>query len=302
MRIFRRLDSYCPQAKHTHLTIGMFDGVHRGHLHLLQKLASPKTVITFSNHPLTILKPGLPIFQICSTEHKLKLLEEAGLEAVILLEFTKAFSEQTPQEFLAEVQHHCPFSLLVLGPDAVLGKNRQGDRHQMHLLAQQYQFSVKYLDFLTEGDQKISSQRIRLLIQSGQLLEAEQLLGRKYSIYTSQIGGLGLGRQIGFPTININVAGLCLPPLGVYAVQLVENGQTWKGAANLGFAPTVRNDRIPTLEVHLLNTPHVINSSGYVEVFFHHYLRPEIHFPDLNALKTQIKLDIDRASLLLSAL
>lgn len=299
MKIIRNLDdTSLPQETIAAWTIGNFDGVHKGHqavLSLVKELAGksggPSMVMTFENHPAEILKPGSPICCICTLTHKIKLLEHFGIDILLLLPFTKELSEHTAEVFLQKVRKVFPFFYLVLGYDAVLGKDRQGDRQQIQTLAQNTGFQVEYLNEFTFEGIKISSSTIRNMIREGLLQEASKLLGRPYSIFSKVISGKGKGKLIGFPTANVDVQGLCLPPLGVYAVRLKFNGIEKQGVANLGFAPSLRDDPQPLLEVHLFDYDEDLYNQE-IEVFFSQYLRPEQKFSDVQALKEQIQTDV----------
>lgn len=287
------------------LTIGNFDGMHKGHLTVLQETKTlarskncPLTVLTFENHPSEVLRPAQQISLICTPIHKLKLLEAAGTDTLILLPFTKELSQHTAEVFLNLVHISLPFTHLVLGHDATLGKDRQGDRQQILVTAATLGFAVKYLDPFTINGTVVSSSLIRRLIQQGQLDQVTELLGRKYSIYGPVIRGASKGKGIGFPTANLDVSQLCLPPFGVYAVQLIHQGKTHHAIANLGVAPTIRNDQKPILEVHLLGIE--LDLYGQIiEVFFHNFIRPEIQFSSIEMLKKQIADDILKARYIL---
>lgn len=294
MRMVRSLETFERPSKSISLTVGFFDGVHLGHRELLQKLKSTgfPVVITFENHPAEVLRPESAPPRLCTTPHKLKLLQEAGVESVVLLNFTHEMSLQSADEFLQTIRRHVPFHDLLLGTDATIGKEKHGDRQHVQNLAKELGFKVNYLDLVSMEGSKVSSSAIREHIRKGDLSAAESMLGRKFSIYAPVRTGAGLGKTIGFPTLNMPVERLCLPPLGVYAVQLKALERTWKGVANLGIAPTVRNSREPILEVHLFDYDSEIANLTHVEVIFEHYLRPEKKFDGLDALKGQIAQDV----------
>jgi riboflavin kinase / FMN adenylyltransferase len=283
------------------LSIGNFDGVHLGHQAVLNTLKDysrshkgTSAVITFTNHPTEVLKPDIKVLQICTYEHKVKLIKQSGIETLILLKFTKELSQHTAEEFVRKTRKSLPFSYLILGHDATLGKDRQGDRKRMEEVAKLLQFDVCYLPEQTLNGERISSTKIRQLIQEGNLMHASKLLGREYSVYSKVVSGKKVGGQIGFPTANISVEGLCLPPLGVYAVHVLINEKAYLGVANLGYAPTVRHDSFPTLEVFLFDTSVSLYNDN-IEVIFSSYLRPESKFESIEALKAQIQIDIMNA-------
>lgn len=284
------------------LTIGNFDGVHLGHKAILNRLnelskqiKGINIVLTFSNHPSTVLNPDNPTPLLCSLNHKIQLMQQEKIDYLCILPFTKELSELSPEDFLHTIRKSIPFNTLVLGSDATIGKNRAGDRDQITKLSKTLHFDTEYLPDITLEGERISSSKIRDLIQQGQLQQAAKFLGRQFSIYSMVISGTGRGAKIGFPTANICIEGLCTPPRGVYAVHMIHDGKKHDGVANLGIAPTMRTNPNPIFEVHLFD--HTENLYGTeVEVFFDQYIRPERRFDDINQLKLQIMQDIQLAN------
>jgi riboflavin kinase/FMN adenylyltransferase len=283
------------------LTIGNFDGVHLGHQAVLQHLAATSekyqassVVLTFSNHPSEVLRPAHPTPLLCTIEHKILLLKQAGVDLVILLPFTKEFSEQSADTFLRKIRESLPFQTLILGSDAHIGKNREGDRNTVTTLAEALGFTVEYFPDIKKEGQRISSSLIRENIQKGHLKQVEDLLGRPYSIYSKVLKGSGRGAPLGFPTANLNVRDLCLPPFGVYAVSLWNEGREFPGVANLGLAPTIRQDDTPILEVHLFDQ-NIDLYDQFVDVRFYDFIREEKYFDRIEDLRTQIALDVQKA-------
>lgn len=289
------------------LTLGNFDGVHLGHKAILKRVVelsnfhhfSP-SVITFKNHPSALFKPNHVVSLLTSPEHKVKLLEETGVERIFMLEFDQQFANQSAEEFLTHVMNVNPFRYLVLGYDAKIGKDRQGDGELIHSLSKKMHFIVEYLaPYAVDTGEIVSSSLIRKCVQENDLKKAEKLLGRPYSILAPVSPGLGKGKRIGFPTANVEIAALCHPAFGVYAVTVVLGEKRFPGVANLGFAPTVRSDHKPLLEVHLFDMNENIYGQ-YVEVIFHELIRPEKRFEDIENLKKQITEDIGCAKKLLN--
>lgn len=283
------------------VTIGTFDGVHLGHQAVLKYAKSypaPLIAITFSNHPTQVLRPQQVVVSLCSAEYKYHLLAKAGVDHVIALTFTPELSQLTAQEFIAKVREYVPFSHLVLGHDARIGKNRQGDQQLIQALAKEHHFAVEYLPPLTVEGQVVSSTRIRECIKNGDLQQAAKFLGRPISYYGEPIAGKGLGTKLGFPTLNIDVTNLCTPPLGVYTATVVINDRSYPAIANVGHAPTVREDQRVLLEAFLLDSPETI-PVGPAEVFLRAFIRPEQKFDSLNELKAQIQRDVARATILM---
>lgn len=279
------------------LTIGNFDGMHLGHqsvVNHVKAVAKEKSalssVLTFSNHPAGVIYHSR-ISLLCTIEHKIKLFEKLGIDHLIIIPFTQEIAEQSAKTFLRTVKESLNFDRLILGNDARIGKNKEGNQEAVRTIANELNFQVDYLPDLSLDGVRISSSRIRDYIQSGQFLLAQEMLGRPFSIYAPITAGAGRGSQIGFPTANIAVDNLCLPPLGVYAVTLKYLGKEYFGVANLGQAPTLRSDHKTIFEVHVFN--HSSNLYGEnVEVIFNEFLRPEQRFSDVEELKEQIRKDI----------
>lgn len=305
MRIITSLTDKIPDLKPAILTVGNFDGIHLGHRAVLERLGilaknqnGHSVVLTFSNHPSEVLRPGEKVLRLCTPKHKLRLLEELGIDAVILLVFSKEFSEQTAELFLKKLHDAIQFQHLVLGHDAVMGKDRQGNPQKIRDLAKKNHFQVEYISPVEIEGIPVSSSLIRQFVQKGEFASAEKMLGRKFSIYSTVETGGGKGKSIGFPTANIETEGLCLPPMGVYAVKVRYAGRELSGVANLGYAPTVRHDHKAILEVHLFEHDADIYGEE-VEVIFYHFIREEKKFPNLEHLKHQIEHDIKTAKTLL---
>ena len=281
------------------LTIGNFDGVHCGHDHILRQMRIragfdfQTCVVTFNNHPSQILKPTQPTPHICTLPHKIKLLKEAHVDHLLLLTFDFEFSLQTAEEFIKKIRAFIPFSHLILGHDATLGKDRQGDKSKIMQLSEQLGFEVHYEEEYCQQGQPISSTLVRKALQEGKLDQVKQLLGRPYSIYSLISRGQNQGKQIGFPTANINLLHLCLPPYGVYKVTLKHNERLIPGIANLGLAPTIKNSSTPILETHLFSFSEDLYGQE-VEVIFHEFIRPEKKFANVDELKKQIQKDIEQ--------
>ncbi len=298
MHLYHQLEEFKDQKTPVVLTIGNFDGVHLGHLAVLQKAQAialrteaHQVVITFSNHPSEVLRPEDPTLLLCTLPHKIALLEANHIDHLMLLPFTRYLAHHSAASFVERVRQFIPFSHLILGHDATLGRDRQGNRSVMQSLAEAWGFEVHYLEEYRYEGLPVSSTQIRQLVQKGEFDQAEILLGRPYSIYSTISTGLGKGRQIGFPTANIPVKGLCLPPLGVYVVEVNKEGEIYQGIANLGVAPTIREDGVPLLEVHIL-AENVELSASPIEVIFLKFIRPERKFESVEALREQIGQDV----------
>lgn len=308
MPVYHSLSDYQSISSDTVLTLGNFDGVHLGHRALTDRLCAvakeknaTSVVLTFQQHPASVLSPESVPPALCSLPHKLQLLQSTGVDTVLAIEFTRAFSEQTTHEFLSGLRSVIPFSHLVLGYDARFGRDRDGTPATVEQAASQLGFSFEYIEQVFIGDSPASSTAIRALISTGDLDAASHLLGRRYSIRDRVVAGHGLGRGFGAATANLEVTGLCLPPYGVYAVMAsIDNGDCRPGVANLGVAPAVRDEGAPLLEVHLFD--HQEDLYGHtLDVELVEFIRPEQAFDTRDALSTQIQADIARAQMILAS-
>lgn len=301
MKVYTNLDHLPEFIKPVFLTIGNFDGVHLGHRTILKSLKEGAAqeqlhscVITFSNHPSSILRPNHPQALLTSKEHKLRLLEKIGIDHVIVLDFTLTFSQSSAEAFLTKLHSLCPFRRLILGANAKLGNDRQGNTPLMQTIAQNQHFSLEFLPLESSDEEPITSSRIRSAIQCAELEKAAKLLGRKYSILGEVLHGRGEGHTLGYPTLNLSLEGLCHPPLGVYPVTVIHKRTVYQGVANVGIAPTVRSDHIPLLEVYLLDE-NVELYGQIVEVTFEDFFRPERAYGTKEELVAQIAADVDQA-------
>lgn len=273
------------------LTVGTFDGIHKGHQKLFEQLKEDrlKTVVfTFQNHPTTILRPHKPALPLITNEHKVQLLKAFSIDHLLLIPFTPAFADLTSKAFFEELSLHMHLESLHLGYDAKLGKNGSGDIPNLSELSKHFHFRLDILPPVEEDGEPISSTRIRHHILKGELTQASRLLGRPYSILAKPTPGAGRGKKMGFPTLNFPLPSLTLPPLGVWAVHV----GPLKGIANLGIAPTFERPGPPLLEVHLLDP--FSKLPDLIEVTFIAHLRNEKKFSSSDELKQQIAHDIQK--------
>jgi riboflavin kinase / FMN adenylyltransferase len=300
MQVLKKLEDFQSTRQPLVLTIGNFDGMHRGHQAVLQKVQAlagsdgQTIVITFANHPSTVLRPEMPTSLLCHLPHKLHLIEEFKIDILMLLTFTSYLARHSAASFVERIRHFIPFTDLVLGYDATLGRDRQGNRGMMQELAQNWGFNIYYLDEYRFEGQAVSSTRIREAVHQKDFELVESLLDRPYSIYGSVISGQGEGKQIGYATANLDVTGLCLPPFGVYAVDMLRQGKRYPAIANLGVAPTFGQKTSPVLEIHVFDFGEKIYEE-VIEVVFKQFIRFEQSFESVEHLKQQIAQDVLKA-------
>jgi riboflavin kinase / FMN adenylyltransferase len=272
------------------LTLGFFDGVHRGHQQVLDALSETKVVITFENHPLTILAPEKAPPLLFHPDQKKRLLHHYGADIVQMLPFTKELASLTAEQFIAEIRTKFPFDHLILGHDSRFGRDRHASAKELAHLG----FEITEVPPLLLDGKPISSSRVRSAVTAGDLSLTATLLGRPLAYSGTITPGAGKGSRIGFPTANLDLSGLCLPPYGVYAATLHHSGTSYPGVANLGVAPTLQTGRHPTLEIHLFDiTLDLLDQP--VEIELKSFLRPERRFASLEELQTQIAADLIEA-------
>ncbi|MDD5084951.1 MAG: riboflavin biosynthesis protein RibF [Candidatus Omnitrophica bacterium] len=304
------------------LSIGNFDGVHRGHKKILDFLrARAKTlrgeayVLTFSRHPAKVLHPDKRVSLLASTLHKLSLLAGSGIDGCILLPFESSFSLMSPRSFARRyLAGEFPVREVCLGSNAHFGKGRSGRAKDMKRLADEFGFGFKIVYAEKAGGRRVSSTLLRQAIEQGHFGEARRMLGRRYSIFADVIPGRRIGRKIGYPTANLNPHSEALPPTGVYLVRVgilrhprysLRKNFEFKehlikkdvpALLNLGYRPTIgpREAKYPLPEVHLINFRGHLRGK-LLEVTFFKKLRQEKKFRHLDHLKNQIKKDVETA-------
>jgi len=253
-------------------------------------------VVTFDQHPNIIVAPGRVPPLIYSLPQKLRAIASTGADTTLLLRFDEKFSRQTADEFVRWlVREFGHLASICVGCSFTFGHRRSGNVDLLKRLGAEFKFTVHGLAAVSLDNEVVSSTRIRERIRSGQLDLASQMLGRPYALCGTVIKGDQLGHKLGFPTANLEVSGLVVPPNGVYAVHAQEGGRTHRAVLNIGVRPTIQR-HAPELrvEAHLLD----FNGELYgkeLEVSFVEKLREEQKFASIEALKAQIKVDIERA-------
>jgi riboflavin kinase/FMN adenylyltransferase len=282
------------------LAIGMFDGVHLGHQRVLgQTMADAKAAhgwsvaITFDQHPNVIVAPDRTPPLIYSLPQRLRVIASLGIEATLLIRFDQAFSRQTGEAFVRALAHDFgQIQSVCIGENFTFGYRRSGTVALLKQLGQELGFLVHDLAAVSWDGKTISSTRLREDIQAGALTDVSQMLGRPYSVAGEVRTGDRLGRQLGFPTANLDVTRLVLPPNGVYSGQAHVRGERHQAVANIGYRPTL-NPAQPErrFEVHLLDFDDDLYGLE-MEFAFQKRLRGEEKFPSLDALKEQITRDV----------
>lgn len=303
MRIIRGLSDLKSFDSGCVATIGNFDGVHLGHVAVIQnlekqgrRLGLPVVVILFEPQPLEYFQPQQVPARLSSLREKVLRLSQWPVDRVFLIRFNQAFATVEPEAFIKDyLIDGLQIQYLVIGDDFRFGKQRRGDFEMLKSAGQQAGFSVKDTRSFLVGEQRVSSTQIRLALQQGDLMQAQQLLGRPYSVCGRIAHGDKRGRSIGFPTANIRMMRKNTPVHGVFAVTMTGiNDTAMPGVANVGVRPTAGGGSVVWLETHLFDFSDDIYGR-MVEVHFHQKIRDECRFDSFDELVLQIPLDINCA-------
>ena len=289
------------------LTIGVFDGVHRGHQILIgqtiqraRALEGQSVVLTFSPHPRAVLAPTAPVFELTTLDEKLRLIAGCGPDVVAILTFTHELSLLSPEAFLDMLQKHINLTELWVGPDFALGHKRAGTVERLSELGATRGFTVHTVAPLSVGSDRVSSSRIRELVAAGDIEQATVLLGRYPRLEGTVVHGAQRGRQLGFPTANLDLATrYVLPANGIYAVYAELDGVCLPSVANIGVRPTFGiNDRL--VEVYILDFERdIYDKSLGVQIV--KKLRDEVRFASIDALIEQMHRDVDETRVVLAS-
>ena len=292
------------------VTLGIFDGVHRGHRALLDCLVSSakeakgeSVVITFSPHPRRVLEQNRVNLSFLTTlEEKKALLEKANVDHLIILEFNNEFSKLEACDFIKQVLvEKIGTKHLIIGYNHHFGKSGEGDFNSIKHCAESFDFRIDQVQGFHTEEGAISSSSIRDALLKGRLDKANKWLGYSYSVNGTIVEGRKIGRSIGFPTANIkpDYHYKLIPANGVYAVEVLLDGLVYLGMLSIGSNPTVNNDTgIRSIEVHLLNFEKDIYGKA-ISVIFRKRLRDEIKFDNTKQLTEQMEIDRRQTILLL---
>ena len=299
-------------SKRSVVTIGAYDGVHRGHQAVIgqvrkeaQQLSCQSVVVTFDKHPASVVRPESAPKLLTDLDQKLELLQQTGIDATLIVEFNRERSTEDPALFVKRVLvDTLRAQVVVVGEDFHFGFNRGGNVAMLRELGKQFDFQVEPVKLIARPDgveEPVSSTSIRRALAGGQVEIATNLLGRAYEVRGVVVNGDKRGRIIGFPTANVEVPNaMCLPADGVYAGRFkCDDGSMHACAINLGRRPTFfEHADHSLLEAHLLDFDGDLYGQK-VSVTFEHFLRSERKFDGLEAIKTQLQLDVAAARLAL---
>lgn len=283
------------------VTLGVFDGVHRGHLHLLKalrddaaRLELSSAVLTFSNHPLTVLKPELPVVLLTPVAERMELLRASGVDTVIPISFTHELSQWSAEEFVAALIEELSMRHLVVGPDFALGRGREGTADVLAELGARHGFTVRVVEPLEIGGTAARSSSVRASLASGDIAGAAAILSRPYTLSAPIVEGEGRGRSVlGYPTCNLGVSPvLALPADGIYAAWADIDGARLPAAVSVGIKPTFHEDGPRVVEAFVLDFSGDLYGKD-VRLEFVTRLREQERFSSADALAAQIARDVE---------
>lgn len=281
------------------VTIGVFDGVHRGHQHLVAHLTETArasglatVAVTFNPHPRAVLQPGTAITYLTSLEERVELLQGLGLDAVAVLSFTSELSQLSADDFLALLSDELKMRLLVVGPDFALGRGRTGTPDVARSIGERIGFRVDVAPLLAEDGDKVGSSAVRDALSAGDVELVTRLLGRPFSIRGPVVGGDKRGRDLGFPTANIGV-GLdhALPAYGIYVTRAYVRETAYHSCTSIGVRPTFHPDTTAVVETFILDFDEEIYGEE-IRVDLLHRLRGELKFDSAADLVERMRQDI----------
>jgi riboflavin kinase/FMN adenylyltransferase len=298
MKMIRKLEEITEKLPNPSVTIGNFDGVHLGHREIFRRvkktaseLGGVSVVITFTPHPLKVLAPQKNFKLITPYSEKEALIEASGVDYLITIPFSKEFAAISAETFVRNVLvKRIGMKKLIIGYDYAFGRNREGDVSLLRRLGRELGFSVEMIEQIGNGETIFSSSAVRSLIENGEVKKVVPLLGRFFSVRGRVVHGLNRGRQIGFPTANIDTDEELLPKEGVYAVKVEFGGRIFDGACNIGSNPTFKGKRL-TVEVNIFDFDGDLYDKE-LKVHFVERVRDVREFSDVAALKHAIARDV----------
>ena len=301
-----RLNDIAEFEKDTVVTFGVFDGIHIGHQTVIDTLLKCATqhqvmsvLIGFYPHPLAFLAPERCPPLLTPLAKRIEILQKLGIDKIIILNFDAQIAAMSPEHFVEHVLlEKCRARHVVVGYACQFGKDRAGNAEKLAALAEVYPFAVTIVPPTEIDGAPIHSTRIRQAITQGDLQRSSQLLGRYYSLIGTVITGDQRGRQIGFPTANIDTQDQVCPPNGVYAIRAKLEGRQLDGVLNIGVRPTFDGTTVQ-IESHFFDFDETIYGKS-VEIFLIQKIRGEQKFPDIDALIQQIGRDINAAKKILA--
>ena len=306
MQIYYDLQTPSELLRESIVTVGVFDGLHIGHQAVIQQVLTQSEkfnlaslVLTFDPPPLAFLAPERCPPTLTTLSKKIEILGQLGVDGVVFARFDAYLQQMSPDAFVQQVLlQRLHAKQVIIGYDWQFGKGRSGNAEALRQLGDQYQFSVMIVGPVQLHGMPVHSTRVREAIAGGNLNLVSDLLGRRYSIMGEIVLGDGRGRQIGFPTANIDAGNQMLPPSGVYAIQVKLEGRMLNGVMNMGTRPTFDGEEFQ-IETHLFDFEQMVYGKK-MEIFFIEKIRDERRFPNPEILVNQIKQDVATAKAILN--
>lgn len=300
MKVEEEIQEFTPQ-RDTVLTIGVFDGVHLGHQHLMNYLKRQAIsvdcipgVVTFRSHPQHVMSPRTPLFRLVTLDERIRLIRQLGIDLVVPISFDLEVAQVSARDFVGLLKKHLKMRGLVVGPDFALGKGREGDVVALRKLGKEMDFWVEVVPPEIINGEVISSTSIRRALSAGDIAKVTRLLGRPFVLHGRIVHGDERGKQLGFPTANLAFSrGQALPADGVYVTKAYIGQNTYPSVTNIGKRPTFgKNER--TVEVYLIGfSGEVYGEDLRIELV--ERLRAEKRFSSPEELTAQISQDVERA-------
>lgn len=298
MTIIKSLDEVI-NVKNTVVTIGNFDGIHKGHIKLIKeavkesKIKNYKSVVfTFENHPMRYFRAD-SIKHIITNEEKVKIFEDLGVDIVFMIPFDEYMTKISATDFVKTILHEkLKCKMVIVGHDFTFARNKEGNASLLESLGKNYNMKVKVIEPIKIKGRRVSSSYIRNLINDGNVSEIKDFLGRNYFLEGEVIHARKIGRTIGFPTANLKAEDkLIIPKNGIYAVKVYIKNKVYYGATNIGYNPTV-NGKVLSIETNIIDFDEEIYGE-IIRVEFLDRIRDEKKFNSLDELKSQLRKDVN---------
>jgi len=281
------------------LSIGVFDGVHRGHQMLIERMVTEASardltagIVTFHPHPVSVVQPDVKITYLESLERRVEMLRDLGTDFVAVLQFTSELQQVSAFDFSRLLVEEARMRLLVVGDDFRFGRGGEGNIEVLTEIGSELGFEVIAVPLLDDGSTPVSSTRVRDALQAGEMESVSELLGHPFLLRGPVLHGDERGRQIGFPTLNIGVsADRWLPPNGVYVTKAFVGDRVFNACTNIGVRPTFAGDQKLLVETHLLDFEGDLYGE-LVTIELVHRLRAERKFDGIDVLRAQIQSDL----------
>ena len=280
------------------LTVGVFDGVHLGHRHLIARLTEVATaagcrpgIVTFRNHPASVLRADFKPHYLTSLDERLSLLRALGVNPVVPVTFDLELSKRSARDFVLRLQTHLRMVGLVFGPGFAIGRNREGNATTLASLGRELGFSVTVADLLEDRGQPVRSTGVRRALADGEVTRVAEMLGHNFELRGKVVKGVGRGRTLGFPTANLGVgSGMAIPRDGIYATWVHQDDRRLMAATSIGTRPTFEESE-RTVEAFIMDFDEDLYDRE-IRLEFVHRLRDEEKYDTVEALQEQVARDV----------